>query len=88
MKYKKKENLVCEQIDDEIIVFDTEVEQFYEIEGVGSFLWENFEDTDLEVIAQRVCDEYNIKKEIALADITDFFSDLLDKKLIYQIEDH
>ncbi len=88
MKYKKKENLVCEQIDDEIIVFDTEAEQFYEIEGVGSFLWENFEDTDLEVIAQRVCDEYNITKEIALADIMDFFNDLLGKKLIYQIEDH
>lgn len=88
MKYKKKENLVCEQIDDEIIVFDTEVEQFYEIEGVGSFLWENFEDTDLEVIVQRVCDEYNITKEIALADIIDFLRDLLDKKLIYQIEDH
>ncbi len=85
MKYKKKENLVCEQIDDEIVVFDTEEEQFYEIEGVGSFLWESFENTDLEVIVQRLCEEYDITKEIALVDITDFLGDLLDKKLIYQM---
>ena len=29
MIYKKKNGLVCEQIDDEIIVFDTKKEKFY-----------------------------------------------------------
>lgn len=87
MTYKKKENLVCEQIDDEIIVFDTDMEQFYEFDGVGSFIWSIMEDIDLENITQQVCDEYNVEKETALADITAFFEDLLDKKLIYQTED-
>lgn len=87
MTYKKKENLVCEQIDNEIIIFDTEVEQFYEFDGVGSFIWHIMEDTDLENITQQVCDEYDIEREIALADITTFFEDLLDKNLIYQTED-
>ena len=87
MTYKKKENLVCEQIDDEIIVFDTDVEKFYEFDGVGSFLWSTMEDTDLENIAQQVCDEYDVEKETALADITTFFEDLLEKNLIYRTED-
>ena len=87
MTYKKKENLVCEQIDDEIIVFDTDVEKFYEFDGVGSFLWNTMEDTDLENIAQQVCDEYDVEKETALADITTFFEDLLEKNLIYRTED-
>ena len=87
MTYKKKENLVCEQIDDEIIVFDTDIEKFYEFDGVGSFLWSTMEDTDLENIAQQVCDEYDVEKETALADITTFFEDLLEKNLIYRTED-
>ena len=85
MTYKKKENLVCEQIDDEIIVFDTDIEKFYEFDGVGSFLWSTMEDTDLENIAQQ--DEYDVEKETALADITTFFEDLLEKNLIYRTED-
>ena len=32
-----------------------------------------------------LCEEYDITKEIALVDITDFLGDLLDKKLIYQM---
>lgn len=87
MTYKKKENLVCEQIDDEIIVFDTDVEQFYEFDGIGNYLWNIMEDTDLENIAQQVCDEYDVEKETVLADITTFFEDLLEKNLIYQTED-
>ena len=87
MNYKKKENLVCEQIDDEIIVFDTDVEQFYEFDGVGSFIWNIMENTNLENIAQCVCDEYDVGKEIALVDITTFFEDLLEKNLIYRTED-
>lgn len=87
MTYKKKKNLVCEQIDDEIIVFDTDIEQFYEFDGVGSFLWNIMEDTSLENIALQVCGEYDVEKETALADIAIFFKDLLEKNLIYQFED-
>lgn len=87
MNYKKKENLVCEHIDDEIIVFDTDIERFYEFDGVGSFLWSIMEDTDLEDITQKVCDEYDVEKGTALTDITTFFEDLLEKNLVYQTED-
>ena len=86
MTYKKKKNLVCEQIDDEIIIFDTEVEQFYEFDSVGSFIWRIMEDTNIENITQQVCDEYDVEKETALADITTFFEALLEKNLICQTE--
>ena len=87
MTYKKKENLVCEQIDDEIIVFDTDVEQFYEFDGVGSFIWSIIEDISLEGITQKVCDEYDVDEDTARSDIITFLEDLLDKKLVYRTED-
>ena len=87
MIYKKKENLVCEQIDDEFIVFDVEKENFYEFDSVGSFLWSIIENTELKILVQKVCDEYNIDREIALKDVTEFLYDLLNKNLIVKIED-
>lgn len=87
MFYKKKNNLVCEQIDDEIIVFDTDTEQFYEFDGIGSFLWNIIEDSDLEGIVQKICNEYDVEKDTALVDIITFFNDLLDKHLVYQAGD-
>ena len=87
MNYRKKENLVCEQIDDEVIIFDTDKEQFYEFDGVGSFLWNIMENVDLTVLAQKVCNEYDVEPETALEDVTNFINDLAEKQLICQVEE-
>jgi len=82
--FKKKENLVSEEIDDEIIVFDVENEKFYEFEGVGSFIWNQVDGNNLDNIVAAVCGEYEIDKETALGDTLSFINDLSEKLLISQ----
>ena len=82
--FKKRENLVSEDIDDEIIVFDIENEQFYEFEGIGSFIWNRIDGNNVDSIAEAVCDEYEIDKETALEDTLSFINDLYEKRLISQ----
>lgn len=84
--YKKKEDLVCEQIDDEFIVFDTKNEQFFEFSGVGNDIWRCLEKMTPEEISQFLSMEYDIEQETALNDILIFLNDLLNKHLIYTIE--
>lgn len=85
MRYKKKDNLVCEQIDAEIVIFDSNKEQFFEMDGVGSFIWTIIEEEE-EAIVKKIGDEYDIDEETALTDLHCFIADLLDKQLIYRIE--
>ena len=87
MFFKKKNGLVCEQIDDEVIVFDTDKEQFYEFAGLGSLIWIIMDGKEVGDIAQKICEEYDVAKEVVISDITSFFDDLLSKNLIVRIED-
>lgn len=79
---KKKEDLVSEQIDDEIIVFDVVNEKFYEFEEVGSLIWSQIEDKNLNEIIDTICNEYDIDKETVRKDTLSFISDLTDKLLV------
>jgi len=82
VKFKRKNDLVCEQIDDEVIIFDTENEQFYEFDGIGSFVWGLIDNIDLNTISQKVCDEYDIEKETVFQDMNTFINELREKQLI------
>ena len=82
--FKKKDNLASEDIDDEVIVFDVENEQFYEFEGIGSFIWNRIDGNSVDGIAEAVCNEYDIDKQTALEDTLSFINDLSEKLLIYQ----
>ncbi len=82
--YKKKNGLVCEDIDDEVIVFDVENEQFYEFGGIGSFIWNRIDKNSVDSVAEVVCSEYDINKKTALDDVLSFITDLLEKQLIHE----
>jgi radical SAM protein with 4Fe4S-binding SPASM domain len=82
--FKRKDNLVSEEIDDEIIVFDVENGEFYEFEGIGSFIWNRIEGNNLDSIVKAVCSDYDIDNEIAVEDSLSFINDLFEKALIFQ----
>lgn len=86
MKYRIKNNLICEEIDDEIIIFDKDKEEFYEFEEVGSFIWKLIDGSDFTEIVQNVCDEYHMNFEVVKCDIQEFLDDLVSKELIYLLE--
>ena len=85
MKYFKiKNNLVSEDIDDEVIVFDVENEKFYEFEGIGSFIWKRIDGNSVDSIIEAICREYDIDKKTALEDALSFINDLSKKQLIFK----
>ena len=45
------------------------------------------ENVDLTVLAQKVCNEYDVEPETALEDVTNFINDLADKQLICRVEE-
>lgn len=53
------------------------------LDEVGAFLWELLkEETTIENLADELCKEYDVEREIALADIQEFVDTLTDKKVL------
>lgn len=77
-----KENLVVEEIGDSVIIFDIEKDQFYELEGVGSYIWRNIQGNNKHEIIHLVCKEYNIDEKTVAADMNVFLDELLNNQLI------
>lgn len=79
----KKEHLICEQIGGEMIVFDTQKGEFYELGDVSYFLWEQLEtEKDINALVNKVCDEYEVKWDIAKIDVQRFIQELSDIGLV------
>lgn len=86
MQYRKKETLICEQIEDELIIFDTEKEHFYEFDDFGAFVWNLFEKLSFDDLIQRICSEYDIDNDTVAKDMCEFFNVLENNGLVYKIE--
>jgi hypothetical protein len=80
--YKKREGLVCEQIDEEIIIFDTISEQFYEFEGIGSTVWNYLDKNTFDDIINLVCSRYAVDRNTAISDTQEFIDSLIEENLI------
>lgn len=84
MFYKKRSNLICEEIDNEYIIFDPDNEQFYELDSLGSLIWDCVETKCSSDIVQTICNEYAVDADNLEADIAEFINDLIALHLIHQ----
>ncbi|MBR5993833.1 MAG: PqqD family protein [Lachnospiraceae bacterium] len=84
--YKVRENLVVEEIEDSVIIFDTDNERFFELEGIGSFIWKNLDNKNFDEVVGTIRNEFDVDEETAGADTTDFIKSLLDNKLIVEFK--
>jgi len=84
--YALKADLVCEHIGDEVVVFDTGKQQFYEFHGIANSIWNNIEKMNLNDTIESVCKEYDIDMKTASDDVCIFLCDLLKKELIFKVE--
>ena len=82
--YRRAEHLSWQNLGDETIILDSRVhKEEHELNGVGSFLWNQIDGkkTDLE-LAQLVCSEYDLAEKESLADTQEFLQNLSLKSLI------
>lgn len=84
--YKVRENLVVEEIEDSVIMFDTENEKFFELEGIGSFVWKNLDNKNFAEVVGIIRNEFDVDEETAETDTIEFIKSLLDNKLIVEFK--
>lgn len=84
--YKIRENLVVEEIEDSVIIFDTENERFFELKGIGSFIWKNMDNKSFDEVVGTIRNEFEVDSETAEEDTNEFIKNLLDNKLIVEFK--
>lgn len=82
LKYKQNESLIIEEIGEEIIIFNPNNDEFFELNAIGSYVWNNIENYSFEKMIENVIQEYDINESIVTEDIMNLIDELLSKKLI------
>lgn len=82
--FRKKDELYVEEIDDTIVVFDSENEKFYSFENCAADIWKQLAEDGIETITKYICEKYEVNNETARKDIEEFSQKLLEIGLIYQ----
>ena len=86
--YRKKENIVTRQIAGETLLVPiygdlANMEKIFTLDPVAAFIWEQLDgEKSLEDIRDGVLDAFDVKKEQAETDISEFIDELVKADLI------
>ena len=74
---------ICEEFDDETVMLDPRSGNFFVLDEVSRFIWDNIsENTSLRMLADLLVDRYGIDKSEALIDVDEFLQELKASDLI------
>lgn len=89
--FKKSENLIVKEIEDEILIITTsggitDINSFvYTVNPTGKAVWDKLEDhTSLGTLIDVLADEYNTPKDRIANDVRKIIGELLEKRLIFE----
>ncbi|MDR9388707.1 MAG: PqqD family protein [Balneolaceae bacterium] len=82
-RYQRKQHLLAAPIDDELVLLHVDKGQYYNLKGVGPDLWNRLETPhSVDELVEWVCEEYDVAKDVATADVQSFLSELLEVEAI------
>lgn len=71
------------ELDDEVVLLDTQSGMYFSVDGVGTRIWELLRTGMTEEhIVQRIVREYAVEPDMARADVADFLNMLAERGLI------
>lgn len=74
-------------IDGEAVVVDLESSMLYSLNSVATFVWEMTDGrTPIEKIVNKICEEFEVEREVAKKDCFEFVQDFADKGLLVMEE--
>jgi len=77
------DTLFLQTVDDEIILLDTNTQEYFALNEVGSIIWNILEEEkNLRKVHQIILDMYEIDEKQVESDILKFIESLKEKKLI------
>lgn len=80
---KVSDTISVRKIENEIFIFDRKSSKIHSFNRVASFIWELLVDNvDPEKIIEKLCNQFEIDKETAEKDKSEFITELEDKKLL------
>jgi hypothetical protein len=87
MIFCRKDDILIERFNDQILVFDPEKNLPYVMNGVAAFIFLNTDgEMKLEEIAERVCLEYNVELYRAIEDIEAIYEEFGLKRLVNRLQ--
>jgi coenzyme PQQ synthesis protein D (PqqD) len=77
------EHVVTTGLADGIALLDLRTNEYFSLDGVGSFLWRMLQTPkSKEELVDAVCEQYEIGHEVCLADVEHLLEDLADAALV------
>ncbi len=81
--YRNEQDCIWRMIDNEAVIFSGEGQWLHELNSIGIDIWNMCDGTlNFQEIIDKVCDQYEVEKEIAEADISSFVDELSKKGLL------
>lgn len=80
----RDDSLTARRIGEETVIISSDGEVLHSMNDVATFIWGLLDgNTPLSGIAARVCEEYEVSREVAEKDLRSFVDELLEKGLIH-----
>lgn len=84
MVIRLSQHIAFRVIESKAYIINTQTSTLHELDEIGTFLWKLLEKAGSEeVLANKLCDNYDIRLEKAKKDVGDFISELSSKGLIF-----
>ena len=79
-----KSDSYCERrLGEETIFLSPKGDEIHSLDEVGTFIWEQIDgQVDIATVLDRICDEYDVPREQANADLMEFVRELSERKLL------
>lgn len=78
------DSLTARRIGEETVIVSSDGEVLHSMNDVATFIWGLLDgNTPLSSIAARVCEEYEVSREVAEKDLRSFVDELLEKGLVH-----
>lgn len=85
VKYKVSSKLVASEVANETVILDYEAGKYFALDGVGSFVWAQFQkDEPLSIaeLSQQIIEVYDVEEAQCMADLKALIADLRKNGLI------
>lgn len=78
-----KQDIVARSVGDEMVLLDLETGTYFTLNGVGAFIWRQIEEQcDVDAIATRMVNEYEVDLHQARNDASTLLSTMLDQGIV------
>ena len=80
----KNENLIVENLENQIVIFNPEQDEFYNLNEIGKIVWDMTSDKPVEEIYSHIYELFEADFDIIKRDVDSLVVMLLNKKLIFE----